>query len=41
MVNFQQMQALGVIDPEDMKEIHFVETAQEAWQVIQDFYQLA
>lgn len=41
MVNFQQMQALGVIDPEDMKEIYFVETAQEAWQVIQDFYQLA
>ena len=41
MVNFQQMQALGGIDPEDMKEIHFVETAQEAWQVIQDFYQLA
>ncbi|MBU3669505.1 MAG: LOG family protein [Polynucleobacter sp.] len=41
MVNFQQMLHFGVIDQEDMKEIHFVETAQEAWQVIQDFYQLA
>ena len=41
MVNFQQMLRFGVIDQEDMKEIHFVETAQEAWRVIQDFYQLA
>jgi uncharacterized protein (TIGR00730 family) len=41
MVNFQQMLRFGVIDQEDMKEIHFVETAQEAWQVIRDFYQLA
>jgi predicted Rossmann-fold nucleotide-binding protein len=35
------MLRFGVIDQEDMKEIHFVETAQEAWQVIRDFYQLA
>ncbi len=41
MVNFQQMLRFGVIDQEDMKEIHFVESAQEAWQVIRDFYQLA
>lgn len=41
MVNFQQMLRFGVIDQEDMKEIHFVETAQEAWRVIRDFYQLA
>ncbi len=41
MVNFQQMLRFGVIDQEDMKEIHFVESAQQAWQVIRDFYQLA
>ena len=41
MVNFQGMVKLGVIDDNDMKAIHFVETAQEAWHIIQDWYQLA
>mgnify|MGYP006278106965 FL=1 len=41
MVNFKEMVNFGVIDQEDMKFIHFAETAQEAWQVIQDWYQLA
>jgi len=41
MLNFQGMAQFGVIDQEDMKTIHFVETAQEAWKIIQDFYQLA
>ncbi len=40
MVNFKQMVEFGVIDQEDMQTIHFAETAQEAWQVIQDWYQL-
>ena len=40
MVNFKEMVNFGVIDQEDMKFIHFAETAQEAWQVIQDWYQL-
>jgi uncharacterized protein (TIGR00730 family) len=41
MVNFQDMVKFGVIDDNDMKAIHFVETAQEAWNIIQDWYQLA
>ena len=31
----------GVIDENDMHGVHFVETAQEAWQYIRDWYQLA
>ena len=41
MVNFKQMVKFGVIDEDDMNIIHFVETAQEAWELIQDWYQLA
>jgi hypothetical protein len=40
MVNFKQMVEFGVIDQEDMASIHFSETAAEAWQIIQDWYQL-
>ena len=40
MVNFKQMVEFGVIDEEDMKTIHFSESAQDAWKVIQDWYQL-
>jgi len=40
MVNFKRMMAFGVINEEDMKTIHFSESAQEAWEVIQDWYQL-
>jgi uncharacterized protein (TIGR00730 family) len=40
VINFQQMLKHGVIDKADMELIHFVETAQEAWTVIQDWYQL-
>ena len=40
MVNFNHMVEFGVIDHEDMRSIHFTETAQEAWQVIKDWYQL-
>ena len=41
MVNFKQMIEFGVIDEIDMHGVHFVETAQEAWQYIRDWYQLA
>lgn len=40
MVNFNHMVEFGVIDKEDMASIHFSETAEEAWQVIKDWYQL-
>jgi len=40
MINFNEMVQFGVIDQEDMKAIHFVETAKEAWAVIKDWYQL-
>ena len=40
MINFDHMVEFGVIDEEDMQTIHFSETAQEAWQVIRDWYQL-
>ena len=41
MVNFKQMIEFGVIDEIDMHGVRFVETAQEAWQYIRDWYQLA
>lgn len=40
MVSFNHMVEFGVIDQEDMHSIHFTETAKEAWQVIEDWYQL-
>jgi uncharacterized protein (TIGR00730 family) len=40
MINFDHMVKFGVINEEDMQTIHFSETAQEAWQVIRDWYQL-
>ena len=41
LINFDQMLSLGVIDHADMDLTHFVETAEEAWEVIRDWYQLA
>jgi uncharacterized protein (TIGR00730 family) len=40
-INFKQMLDHGVIDQADMDLIHFVETADEAWVVIRNWYQLA
>jgi uncharacterized protein (TIGR00730 family) len=40
MVKFEQMIEFGVIDELDMQVIHFAETAQEAWIIIKDHYQL-
>jgi hypothetical protein len=34
------MVEFGVIDQGDMNSIHFTENATEAWQVIEDWYQL-
>ena len=41
VINFKQMLEHGVIEQADMDLIYFVETAQEAWAVIRDWYQLA
>ena len=38
---FKQMLDHGVIDQADMDLMHFVETADEAWAVIRNWYQLA
>jgi uncharacterized protein (TIGR00730 family) len=38
VVNFDALAEEGVIGPDDVKLIHFVETAQEAWDAIQAFY---
>jgi uncharacterized protein (TIGR00730 family) len=40
MVNFGRMVKFGVINEGDMQTIHFSESAQDAWDVIQDWYQL-
>ena len=41
MVHFQEMIEFGVIDDGDMKVIHFAETAEEAWEIIRNHYQLS
>ena len=41
VINFKQMLEHVVIDQVDMQLIHFVETAEEAWAIIRDWYQLA
>jgi hypothetical protein len=41
MVDFKKMIEFGVIDENDMQSLHFVETAQEAWQIISEWYQLS
>jgi uncharacterized protein (TIGR00730 family) len=40
VINFKQMLDHGVIDQTDMDLIHFVETADEAWAVIRNWYKL-
>jgi len=40
-VNFDLMMEYGVIERSDMKLLHFTETAEETWQIIQQWYQLA
>ncbi|MBI4603220.1 MAG: LOG family protein, partial [Planctomycetes bacterium] len=37
-VSFELLVSEGVISPEDRRLFRFVETAEEAWKIIQDFY---
>ncbi len=41
MVKFKHMIEFGVIDEADLQGVYFVETAQEAWSIIRDWYSLA
>ncbi|CAN7182301.1 LOG family protein [Rhizobium sp. LjRoot30] len=41
MINFEALADFGTIAPEDVKLLHFVDTADEAWKVIGSFYELA
>jgi uncharacterized protein (TIGR00730 family) len=38
VINFDALVAEGVIGPDDCKLFHFVETAQEAWDIVQAYY---
>ncbi len=38
VVNFDALVEEGVISAKDLKLFHYVETAQEAWEVVQDWY---
>ena len=40
-IDFNLMMQYGVIDQADMKLIHFAETAEETWQIIQQWYQIS
>ena len=40
IVNFEALAEEGVISPEDVKMVTFVDTAEDAWKVIADFYAL-
>jgi uncharacterized protein (TIGR00730 family) len=40
IVDFQALADFGTIAPDDMKLISFVETAEEAWGIIADYYKL-
>jgi len=39
IINFEALADFGTIAPEDIELINFVETADEAWKVIRDFYE--
>ncbi len=40
VVRFELLEELGLIDQADIDGIHFVDTAQEAWEAIADWYEL-
>jgi uncharacterized protein (TIGR00730 family) len=40
IVNFAALAEEGVINPEDLDLFHFVETAEEAWAKVVEFYEL-
>jgi uncharacterized protein (TIGR00730 family) len=39
-INFEMLVEEGTISPEDLALFHYVDTAQEAWCLVRDFYQL-
>jgi uncharacterized protein (TIGR00730 family) len=40
IINFEALADFGTIAPDDMDLLHFAETAEDAWKVIADFYEL-
>jgi predicted Rossmann-fold nucleotide-binding protein len=40
-VNFEELMLEGVISPRDLELFQFVETAEEAWGAICDFYEVS
>ena len=38
VVNFDALCEEGVISPRDLKLFHFCETAEEGWEIVQDFW---
>ena len=38
-INFEFLLEEGLIDPADLEIFQYVETAEEAWKIIQDFYE--
>jgi predicted Rossmann-fold nucleotide-binding protein len=41
VVNFEELMLEGVISPRDLELFQFVETAEEAWNAICDFYEVS
>ena len=39
IINFQALADFGTISPDDVKLVHFVETADQAWEIIAMHYQ--
>lgn len=40
IINFKALADFGTIAPEDMELFHFAETAEEAWKIVAEFYEL-
>ncbi len=40
VINFDALAEEGVISPGDVNLFHFVETAEQAWEIVQDFYKV-
>ncbi|WP_284777767.1 LOG family protein [Agrobacterium sp. lyk4-40-TYG-31] len=40
IINFEALADFGTIAPDDMELLHFCETAEDAWKVVADFYEL-
>ena len=39
IINFEALAEFGTIAPDDVKLISFVDTAEAAWKIVQDFYE--